>query len=83
MVSLSTTVKQEESAPTKNRWLASVIGLIFLVMFFGVLDMVLMLWIVVPLLFYEWSYHSKKTGQYAAKDQAEILAVIEEEINRD
>ena len=83
MVSLSTNVKREEPASTKNKWLVSVIGVVFLVLFFGVMDMVLMLWIVVPLLFYEWSYHSKKTGTYPGKGEAEILAVIEEEISRD
>ena len=82
MVSLSTNVKREEPASTKNKWLVSVIGVIFLVLFFGVMDMVLMLWIVVPLLFAEWSYRSKKTGTYPGKGEAEILAVIEEEIKQ-
>tara|TARA_Y100001958_G_scaffold110677_1_gene78138 strand:+ start:2656 stop:3075 length:420 start_codon:yes stop_codon:yes gene_type:complete len=60
MVSLSTTVKQEEPAPTKNRWLASVVGLVFLVVFFAMLDMVLMLVWVVPLVFVAYSHHSDK-----------------------
>jgi hypothetical protein len=82
MVSLSTTVKQEESAPTKNRWLASVMGLVFLVVFFGMLDMVLMLVWVVPLVFAEYSYHSVKQKKRSAAEQAEMLVAIEQEINR-
>ncbi|MBL6733726.1 MAG: hypothetical protein ISP84_04185 [Candidatus Poseidonia sp.] len=82
MVSLSTTVKQEESAPTKNRWLASVIGLLFLVLFFGMLDMVLMLVWVGPLVWWEYSYHSNKQNKRTATEQAEMLIAIEQEINR-
>ena len=81
MVSLSTTVKHEEPAPTKNRWLASVMGLLFLVLFFGMLDMVLMLVWVVPLVFAEYSYHSNKQKKRTATEQAKMLVAIEQEIN--
>lgn len=82
MVSLSTTVKQEEPAPTKNRWLASVVGLVFLAVFFAMLDMVLMLVWVVPLVFAEYSYHSDKQKKRTEAEQAETLVAIEQELNR-
>ena len=81
MVSLSTTVKHEEPAPSKNRWLASVMGLLFLVLFFGMFDMVLMLVWVVPLVFAEYSYHSDKQKKRTAAKQAEMLIAIEQELN--
>ena len=82
MVSLSTTVEQQNSAPTENRWLATMIGVVFFVLFLGLFDMGLMLWIVLPLLFWGW-FFQKRTGTYAAKDLPKILAAIEEEINRE
>jgi len=82
MVSLSTTIKEEETAPAKNRWLASVVGLVFLAVFFAMLDMVLMLVWVVPLVFAEYSHHSNKQKKRTAAKQAEVLSAIEQEINR-
>ena len=81
MVSLSTTVKQEEQAPTTNRWLAFVVGLPFLVLFFAMFDMVLMLIWVVPLVFAEYFYHSNKQKKRTAAKQAEMLIAIEQELN--
>ena len=81
MVSLSTTVKHEEPAPSKNRWLASVMGLLFLVLFFGMFDMVLMLIWVIPLVFAEYFYHSNKQKKRTAAKQAEMLIAIEQELN--
>ena len=81
MVSLSTTVKQEEPAPAKNRLLASVMGLVFLAVFFAMLDMVLLLVWVVPLVFAEYSYHSDKQKKRIAAEQAEMLVAIEQELN--
>ena len=82
MGSLSTTIKEEETAPAKNRWLASVVGLVFLAVFFAMLDMVLMLVWVVPLVFAEYSHHSNKQKKRTAAKQAEVLSAIEQEINR-
>lgn len=81
MVSLSTTVKQEEPAPEKNRLLASVMGLVFLALFFAMLDMALMLFWVVPLIFAEYSYHADKQKKRTAAEQAEMLVAIEQELN--
>ena len=81
MVSLSTTVKQEEQAPTTNRWLAFVVGLPFLVLFFAMFDMVLMLIWVIPLVFAEYFYHSNKQKKRTAAKQAEMLIAIEQELN--
>ena len=73
MVSLSTTVKQKEPAPEKNRLLASVVGLVFLAVFFAMLDMALMLFWVVPLIF--------AVKKRTAAEQAEMLVAIEQELN--
>ena len=81
MVSLSTTIKEEEPAPAKKRWLASVVGLVFLAVFFAMLDMVPMLVWVVALVFAEYSYHSKKQKKRTAAKQAEVLSAIEQELN--
>ena len=81
MVSLSTTIKEEEPAPAKKRWLASVVGLVFLAVFFAMLDMVLMLIWVVPLVFAEYAYHSDKQKKRTAAKQAEVLSAIEQELN--
>ena len=81
MVSLSTTVKQKEPAPEKNRLLASVVGLVFLAVFFAMLDMALMLFLVVPLIFAEYSYHADKQKKRTAAKQAEVLSAIEQELN--
>ena len=81
MVSLSTTVKQKEPAPEKNRLLASVVGLVFLAVFFAMLDMALMLFWVVPLIFAEYSYHADKQKKRTAAEQAEMLVAIEQELN--
>ena len=81
MVSLSTTVKEEEPAPAKKRWLASVVGLVFLAVFFAMLDMALMLFLVVPLIFAEYSYHADKQKKRTAAEQAEMLVAIEQELN--
>ena len=82
MVSLSTTVKQEEPAPEKNRLLASVIGLVFLAVFFAMLDMVLMLTWVIPLAFAEYAYHADKQKKRTEAEQAQMLIAIEQEIKR-
>ena len=81
MVSLSTTIKEEEPAPAKKRWLASVVGLVFLAVFFAMLDMALMLFWVVPLIFAEYSYHADKQKKRTAAKQAEVLSAIEQELN--
>lgn len=83
MVSLSKTVNQEDSAPTKNTKWASIIGLIFIALVLGLSDIAFMLSIVVPLLFAEYFYHSDKRDKRNATEQAEMLIAIEQEINRD